>query len=657
MAATETVANYSADIRRQCQLLRMPKPEWLHVFIQGLRADIREHLVLQQPQSFEQAEQLATLKEAVSKPASTPPSAQQLAQALLSQLQPQPPAPAKTQHVAAFSTSFQNDDRPDEAVTMSSIRSMIQTELRKALKDNFAQSDSRPRDSGYNAGRFDNRNRNHRTPDGHPICNTCNRRGHTSYNCHTLREPRRDPRLPDENRSIANDTTQPEYIDEGVFNDPPMGYAECDLSTILAEDLSMSLSSKILNYGFPLLVNPMVDIEHSNEKLELSHVDATKGSPEKNLREKLFDPLNYDRSVRPVIDHTKPINVSFGMRLSKLIEVNTKHQLVVINAWVVQKWLNPYLAWNQTEHKGIHTLHVPAESVWVPDTVLYDNGDEAVSQAGFTEKFKTYVLVESSGMCTWSAPATFKSSCNMDITNFPFDSQTCDMTFGSWTYDDRLMSMQQLHGGHDQAETFLFRPSPSDFVIHFSSYQKWLNPYLAWNQTEHKGIHTLHVPADTVWVPDTVLYDNGDDEVSQAGFTEKFKTYVLVESSGMCTWSAPATFKSSCDMDITNFPFDSQTCNMTFGSWTYDDRLMSMQQMDAKHDQADDVSAITNDTYEKKLRDQLFDPNYYDKTVRPVRDPNRPINVSFSLRLSKLVELASECIIVVPFRGEKHLFM
>ena len=47
-------------------------------------------------------------------------------------------------------------------------------------------------------------------------------------------------------------------------------FLEQQLSTILAEDLSMSLSSKILNDGFPLLVNPMVDIEHSSEKLELS---------------------------------------------------------------------------------------------------------------------------------------------------------------------------------------------------------------------------------------------------------------------------------------------------------------------------------------------------------------------------------------------------
>ena len=58
------------------------------------------------------------------------------------------------------------------------------------------------------------------------------------------------------------------------------------------------------------------------------HVDAMKGSAEKVLRDKLFNPANYDRSVRPVIDHTKPINVSFGLRLSKLIEL-VKHVTLV----------------------------------------------------------------------------------------------------------------------------------------------------------------------------------------------------------------------------------------------------------------------------------------------------------------------------------------
>jgi len=49
------------------------------------------------------------------------------------------------------------------------------------------------------------------------------------------------------------------------------------------------------------------------------------------------------------------------------------------------------------------------------------------------------------------APATFKATCDIVITNFPFDSQKCEMTFGSWTYDNRLVSLKQLHDRHQLA--------------------------------------------------------------------------------------------------------------------------------------------------------------------------------------------------------------
>lgn len=34
-------------------------------------------------------------------------------------------------------------------------------------------------------------------------------------------------------------------------------------------------------------------------------------------------------------------------------------------------------------------------------------------------------------------PAIFKSYCEIDVQWFPFDTQTCFMKFGSWTYNGK----------------------------------------------------------------------------------------------------------------------------------------------------------------------------------------------------------------------------
>ena len=62
----ETLSTYRTDIRNQCRRLDLPRSEWLHHFVKGLRPDIKDYVVLQQPTTIEQAENLAKLKESVS---------------------------------------------------------------------------------------------------------------------------------------------------------------------------------------------------------------------------------------------------------------------------------------------------------------------------------------------------------------------------------------------------------------------------------------------------------------------------------------------------------------------------------------------------------------------------------------------------------------
>jgi len=49
--------------------------------------------------------------------------------------------------------------------------------------------------------------------------------------------------------------------------------------------------------------------------------------------------------------------------------------------------------------------------------------------------FKANVLVYPDGSMMWIPCAIYKSSCNIDVKYFPFDEQSCEMNFGSWTYD------------------------------------------------------------------------------------------------------------------------------------------------------------------------------------------------------------------------------
>lgn len=62
-------------------------------------------------------------------------------------------------------------------------------------------------------------------------------------------------------------------------------------------------------------------------------------TPEANPDAKrLYDDLlsNYNRLIRPVVNNTETITVWLGLKLSQLIEVNLKNQVMTTNVWVPQ---------------------------------------------------------------------------------------------------------------------------------------------------------------------------------------------------------------------------------------------------------------------------------------------------------------------------------
>uniref|UniRef100_A0A1I8F4Q6 Neur_chan_memb domain-containing protein n=1 Tax=Macrostomum lignano TaxID=282301 RepID=A0A1I8F4Q6_9PLAT len=62
-------------------------------------------------------------------------------------------------------------------------------------------------------------------------------------------------------------------------------------------------------------------------------------------------------------------------------------------------------------------------------------------------------------------------------------------------------------------------------------------------------------------------------------------TNAIVQNDGNVSWLSTNIFESACIIDVKYFPFDTQFCNMDFGSWTFSDRELDInfttEQMDA----------------------------------------------------------------------------
>lgn len=46
------------------------------------------------------------------------------------------------------------------------------------------------------------------------------------------------------------------------------------------------------------------------------------------------------------------------------------------------------------------------------------------------------------GKCVWNGPATFKVNCEMKVDEWPFDEQTCELAFGSFSYGKNLLRLK-----------------------------------------------------------------------------------------------------------------------------------------------------------------------------------------------------------------------
>ncbi|XP_052280904.1 acetylcholine receptor subunit alpha-like 1 [Dreissena polymorpha] len=135
--------------------------------------------------------------------------------------------------------------------------------------------------------------------------------------------------------------------------------------------------------------------------------------------------------------HVLPVKL--GMRLSQVIDVSEKNQILTTNLWLRQEWVDLRLRWNRAMFQGIEMTHIPARELLIPDIGLYNNAD-----GDFVITLLTKAKVYSTGLIVWEPQAIYKTYCPINVEFFPFDQQECFMKFGVWTYDGHEVDLQHV---------------------------------------------------------------------------------------------------------------------------------------------------------------------------------------------------------------------
>ncbi|GMT30642.1 hypothetical protein PFISCL1PPCAC_21939, partial [Pristionchus fissidentatus] len=206
----------------------------------------------------------------------------------------------------------------------------------------------------------------------------------------------------------------------------PLPIPEC----VLADDVCTSIASRLsgpLNRSTVLLLTCIVFL--------LCPLPAVANRDANRLFEDLLS--DYNKLVRPVDNNTETLVVKFKLKLSQLLDVHEKNQIMTTNVWLQHSWTDYKLRWNPEDYGGVEVLYVPSDTIWLPDIVLYNNAD-----GNYQVTIMTKAKLMHNGTVEWAPPAIYKSMCTIDVEFFPFDGQTCEMKFGSWTYGGLEVDLQ-----------------------------------------------------------------------------------------------------------------------------------------------------------------------------------------------------------------------
>ncbi|XP_046573450.1 neuronal acetylcholine receptor subunit alpha-6-like [Haliotis rubra] len=171
-------------------------------------------------------------------------------------------------------------------------------------------------------------------------------------------------------------------------------------------------------------------------------------------------------NVRPVKNSSDSITVSLEFHLLSMSNFDEVTQTVTANGFFLVSWKDEFLTWNASEYGGVSAISPDYGKVWRP-YITVRNRVDSFEPLGLDFGI---MQVTAQGIVTWAPGDTFKTFCQMDVTNFPLDEQEC--TYDTFVWGNILEEVD-LKPTNNSIDLTLYN-SNSQWHIANSSSQRYI---------------------------------------------------------------------------------------------------------------------------------------------------------------------------------------
>ncbi|XP_063721419.1 neuronal acetylcholine receptor subunit alpha-6-like [Symsagittifera roscoffensis] len=163
------------------------------------------------------------------------------------------------------------------------------------------------------------------------------------------------------------------------------------------------------------------------------------------LFQRLLDE-KYCRVARPRYNQSQPVRVFAHVRLSEIVSIDIKTQLIKLQICVAFKWRDDFLNWENEMDLVRYGRHVRMDptQLWTPDVGFIDS----IQNFELLKETSIFpIRVNWRGTVTWQVGALVSTTCVMDTTFFPYDTQLCRLSLGTWQMNNSLLHLRHTNFG------------------------------------------------------------------------------------------------------------------------------------------------------------------------------------------------------------------